>query len=211
MSARAKLLLAVWLAAGASGCKVQVVVDGTPTGTCPDTEPTVGDPCHAVAACGYGDAPCGSSFVCTDGVWESGGGCTTPPGACPAQLPVMGAPCKSPGQACTFTFPGSCSGVFVATCDPGSQWAITDETPPCTGGPCGGYATTDACGADPTCRWLVPGCGMPGAPFAAGCFAKAPCAADTDCSAGLSCQAIQFNPCFGSTCQACSGTTTICL
>lgn len=215
MSAPSKQLLAlvaVWLASGGvAGCKVEVTVPGTTAGNCPDTPPEVGTFCDAVAVCGYGDAPCGSSFTCTDGVWESAGGCSTPPGACPAKLPTMGAPCKSPGQACTFTFPGSCSGVFVATCDPGAQWAITDETPPCMPGPCSGYATTDACKADSACRWLVPGCGMPGAMFSAGCFSAVACGVDAECSTGLSCQAIDVNPCFDSVCQACSDSTTVCL
>jgi hypothetical protein len=216
MSARSQQLLAVVAVGLASvvalGCKTEVIVNGGTSGACPDTPPEVGAFCDAVAVCGYGEAPCGSSFSCTDGAWQSAGGCPSPPGACPAKLPTMGAPCKSAGQACTFTFPGSCSGVFVATCDAQLQWAVTDETPPCMPpGPCSGHVTTDACAADVACRWLVPGCGMPGAMFSPGCFPKAACAADTDCSTGLACQAIDVNPCFDAMCQACSESTTTCL
>jgi hypothetical protein len=213
MSARSKHLLAVvavWLASGAvAGCKVEVTVLGSTAGACPNTPPEVSEPCDAVAVCGYGDAPCGSSFACVDGVWESAGGCTQPPAECPAKLPTMGAPCKVAGQACTFTFPGSCSGVFVATCDPDAQWAITDETPPCMPPtPCG-YADTVTCQADAACRWIVPGCGSPGAIFSAGCFVKA-CTADADCGAGQLCEMIDINPCFDSNCQACSASSTLC-
>lgn len=130
MPAPSKLLLAAVVCL-AAGCKSEIIIDAT-SGGCPAMEPELSSACEGALTCGYAGSPCGGSFTCLGGVWQPAqGGCNPPPGPCPSKLPTMGAPCESAGQACTFTYPGSCSGVFVATCGDAAQWVITDQSPPC--------------------------------------------------------------------------------
>ena len=104
---------------------------------CPTQEPAGGAPCDAPMTCSYattdGGSGCGPTFACQGFVWQAlGDACPPPPpSTCPANIPTVGAPCKLGGQTCTFDVPGSCPGVFVATCDASAQWTVADMSPPC--------------------------------------------------------------------------------
>lgn len=127
--------LAIALAAGCGPKIVPLPIE------CPREEPGVGTSCVAGALCFYTTGNCDRTYQCVDGAWESqSDGCPEPPppptGTCPTALPTVGAPCKVPGQACQFTFPGDCEGLFVATCSDANQWSVIDQSPPCMPSAC---------------------------------------------------------------------------
>lgn len=127
----APLIAAFW------GCEPQVTNVAAPP-DCPRQEPIAGEPCDGHDTCGYAGEPCGRSYACADGVWQSASGSCgppPPPGPCPTSIPTISAPCKSSGQACSFTVDGTCPGLFVATCG-ANGWEVSNQSPPCMPPPC---------------------------------------------------------------------------
>ncbi len=138
---------------------------------CPAQQPAAGTVCEAPLTCTFpagdgADAGCGPSLQCASFVWVSlGEVCPAPPpSTCPANIPSASAPCKHAGQACTFDVPGTCPGVFVATCSAAGQWALADESPPCDPPPCPAAAPDagTSCDYPFDCTYTVmpPGCGF---------------------------------------------------
>jgi hypothetical protein len=85
--------------------------------------------------------------------------------------------------------------------------ARPDVVPPL---PCTSAADPAACDALVGCRWLEPGCTEPRLP-ARGCFPLAECAGDFDCAGGRRCREYVYDPCAGLPCNACGGSTRVCL
>ncbi len=131
-----------------------------------------------------------------------GAGGTANPGTCPADQPSPGSPCASEGLSCTYTtcFYGAQA---VVSCSGGAWTDSPDDIGDSLPCPCSSNATQDAC-ASAGCRWLVPGCGE--AAFTPGCFDETDCTlGSTGCLGGLTCTKVDADPCWDSTCAACSG------
>jgi hypothetical protein len=74
---------------------------------------------------------------------------------------------------------------------------------------CTAHRTPIACGSDPDCRWLEPGCTDSPAPVEPGCYA--PCDDDSACGPGGACAEGSYDPCYQQPCLACGGVLRICL
>jgi hypothetical protein len=187
----------------------------------PSCNPPFPEPCPAEAplplsscyvpfqTCVYPDWDgCGQDLnvTCNGGVWESDGiGPCNPPAPCPAELPASGSLCDYPVQ-CNYTVESPCGPIpAVASCD-GLTWTVDSlicDPPP---DPCTSIALLADCVAEPSCRWLVPGCGIPALPQE-GCFPALDCT-DTSCPAGASCQVVSTQC---DDCQTCDFPVLICL
>ena len=136
---------------------------------CPAQEPVAGAPCDAPMTCSFSatdaGSGCGPTFACESFAWKAlGKGCPPPPpNPCPENLPTPDAPCRLAGQVCTFDVPGSCPGVFVATCGAGGEWSVANDSPTCATQPCPSEEPEagTACDYPFDCTYTVtpPGCG----------------------------------------------------
>lgn len=195
-----------------------------PPPECPAALPLEGEPCDEPAECFYTDA-CGNDINAScDGfeftVSEPIESCNPPP-PCPLELPDEGSACElTPGgvpEGCSYEVETPC-GVVTASAecvspDGGTTYVFDVTAPACTPPEpdCAAYTNAGLCGADTTCRWLVPGCGEgPEIAFAAGCYPIADCALD-GCAAGETCAPVVYNPCFNSECAACGAEADVCL
>ena len=179
---------------------------------CPAEAPQLGSSCYEpYQSCLYPNwDECGQDLnvTCNGGVWEADGisSCNPPP-PCPAEVPANGSICDFP-VLCDYTIDSECGLIpATASCD-GATWTV-DSTIICNPpepDPCTYLATVGDCAADPSCRWLTPGCGMPALPQA-GCFPAQDCT-DDSCPPTKSCQ-VASTDC--ETCQTCDIPVLVCL
>lgn len=187
---------------------------------CPNVMPTQGDPCSGDLTCNYEfDVGCGpqpATATCKDDAWsiDAGISCNPPPpDPCPVEPPTWEDPCNTV-LTCSYELSDGCGQyTTTATCD-GMSWSI-DGVPPCnppepTPDPCFFLTTEEACNADATCRWLVPGCGVPALPEA-GCFAQADCTDNVSCWDGAACGEVVIDPCHNKPCDVCGIAVKVCL
>lgn len=179
---------------------------------CPAEAPPLGSSCFdpSLQTCLYPNwDECGQDLnvSCNGGVWvaENIGSCNPPP-PCPAEAPESGSFCDFPVE-CPYTVDSPCGPVAaIASCD-GATWTVDsilcNPPPP---DPCKSFALLADCVADPSCRWLVPGCGMPSL-AQEGCFPALDCT-DGSCPPGESCQTVSTQC---ADCQTCDFPVLICL
>jgi len=177
-----------------------------------------GDVCAVPGdSCGE-DTGCGSGFLneCGDDhrwhMSESfGGGCCDccGGGECPAIAPAEGSYCDPCYDPPSCDYEGFCGG-GTASCGPDGLWHTNyGDCPPPPAESCSVYGSDGECIADPSCRWLEPGCMGP-MPAQAGCYPAADCT-DTSCDSGLSCQFVDVDPCWNKDCSECSAGAYVCL
>lgn len=182
-----------------------------PQPACPADVPLDGSSCSFEGqSCNYDQQCGGAQAACNGGVWSVqsyGVDCAE---MCPVDVPT-------PGQACDVCCaPPSCS-YPVPDCQPtqafcggdGTWKLAAGECPPPPMPFCGFHSSEGECQGDPTCRWLVPGCGEPKLP-AAGCFEQQDCASDADCGP-QHCMPAVFDPCWNKGCNACGAKAMVCL
>lgn len=183
---------------------------------CPADAPAHGSPCSGGATCKYPLVPCGEAVAICDGsTWEvltEPYECNPPP--CPIDKPADGAFCPNilDGQICAYTSDWPCPDIPVdAICDNG-QWKVNEplcNPPPPQ--PCQDYSDPNLCEGDPSCRWIVPGCGANPLDDAQ-CFPAVGCDQDPfACTDAEICAEISHDPCWGSMCQACHTPVYLCL
>ena len=182
-----------------------------PPDECPDLPPSTSTSCWTEGmTCVYPNwDECGQNLntTCVGGTWEIEEvvSCNPPP-PCPAEVPENGSSCDFPNE-CGYTVESECGLAPVnASCD-GVTWTVDELicNPPAPD-PCTTIGVLADCVADPTCRWLVPGCGAPALPQE-GCFAKDDCSAG-DCPLGEECQ-VASTQC--DNCQTCDFPVLVCL
>jgi hypothetical protein len=192
-----------------------------PPGECPANPPAEGDDCDPEQdnTCDYTD-DCGVAYQasCNGATWEVEvpPPCNPPP--CPPALPAENEACELAGLVgCVYDVETACGPAQAsASCledeNLGLVWSIT--APPCTPPEPNCYNYTDAalCDADTTCRWLVPGCDD-GPSFPASCLPALECdlAPNDNCGEFQECVVLNHDPCWNSSCGACSADTTACL
>ncbi len=186
----------------AGGCGSGVAIE-PPDPACPASIHLHGTCEPRKASCTVQEGPCSVSYGCSlaDNAWAVASTvCTPAAGAC-----SDGEVCETPGDKCANDTAVPCGN--FAYCEDDHYWHLPSCDPP---GPesCAAHAEA-ACGADPACRWLVPGCGDPPLP-AAGCFALGDCAPDA-CAPGLVCQIAVYDPCTLAGCAACGADALLCL
>lgn len=200
-----------------------------PQPACPAGEPVPGDFCEVNGQtcdyeredeldCGEGWSAYTVSYQCFDNAWTQRSTYCQPEPECPTAPPVAGTDCTGWDDAyyCAYEIATACGPTWMdASCDwteGGPIWStyLYDE-PICDEG-CSAYGDEAGCGADPSCRWLVPGCetGGPNALTEPGCFPAADCSPG-DCPDGTSCQAVTYDPCHNQSCNACAAEGAICL
>lgn len=182
-----------------------------PQPVCPPEVPSGGEACaHPEQVCDY-SAPCsGQTATCHDGIWEVMGWAVGCAEMCPADIPAPGTPCDGccAGGPCDYPTPDGCGA--TAHCS-GGTWAVfVSDCPPPPADPCLMFSSSNACAANPACRWLTPGCGEPPLPFA-GCYDAFDCKDDASCLFGYTCLAVTYNPCWDSPCNACGASANVCV
>jgi hypothetical protein len=229
--------LAAWGMLGAwgmfaAGCSATIIDGACPEGAhcvpadaCPAGRPTEGDPCSAVGAtCSYpfasdcqkseDVATCSASSTWVLTVAEEG--CCFDPcscggpcgGSCPPTIPAGGEPCNLAfASTCDYTVSTPCGDQIVtAMCT--DVWEV--PIPSCVPADvCGMLFSIQDCMADPTCRWLEPGCGQP--PVQAGCYAAVECDATNVCPTWELCTEMVADPCWDANCNTCAETVRVCV
>lgn len=183
-----------------------------PPEECPDSAPADGSVCWNLdMVCdypGWDECEPHLTATCVGGTWDTEEQVVScnPPEPCPGEVPEDGSSCGAPME-CDYTAESPCGPVPThASCD-GGTWSvdsiICNPPPP---DPCTAIASLADCVADPTCRWLVPGCGQPMLPQE-GCFPLADCSPES-CPPGESCQ-VASTLC--DNCQTCDFPVQVCL
>ncbi len=202
-----------------------VACNPPPPVECPMDLPINNDPCPEVGlTCDYPDG-IGSSLSarCSDTGWEVDEpiGNPPPPTQCPIDVPFAGMGCgeQSLPAICGYLVETPCGTepvVFdcqVAQLSQLLEWVIT-TAPTCDTRPeqCQSYGDSAFCEADPGCSWRVPGCaessGVPA--VTAGCYPTADCAT-IQCGAWGTCTEVDVDPCWNSSCDACSQRANVCI
>ena len=186
-----------------------------PPPECPKALPGKSTPCYEIGAeCTYPlDDGCGGELLAmcnAEAKWEIldvSPPCNPP--ACPADVPTNGAPCDL-SPACTYAIDVGCGPESVDAECVDEVWQVepigTCNPPPPD--PCVFQPTEIDCVMDPSCQWLVPGCGM--SPLsAAGCFSKTACVTSADCG-GAPCVTVNVDPCWNDDCAQCSADVQVC-
>ncbi len=163
-----------------------------------------------------GDASTSSASSGQGGTGQGGAGTGgSDPLPCPADKPLDQSPCAGfeDGRTCEYVSDPPCPEFAVgAVCD-GELWNISEPEcnppPPLLG--CEMHGDPNLCDDDPSCRWIVPGCGD-NALDQARCFPAVGCDQDPlSCTDAEICAEVSHHPCWGSTCQACHMSVFLCL
>jgi hypothetical protein len=185
-----------------------------PQPACPAYVPASGEPCsHEGQECVYEHQCSGDTAICEGGAWivASYGPACEP--WCPEQPPSDGAYCDvcCTPPYCEYAVEGCFpTQTFCVDTGNGGVWKVVPggcEPPPMPA--CEVYGGSKECEADPGCRWLVPGCGVPSLP-AEGCFPKAECTDGFDCGM-KTCSFAIVDPCWNKGCNACAAEAAVCL
>ncbi|MFT3767026.1 MAG: hypothetical protein QM820_16130 [Minicystis sp.] len=166
-----------------------------------------GESCGDLGECGGQTTDCGDDHRWMTTYYDDF--CCGAPFGCPEQLPVAGQVCDPCTDASGCGFPADCGTVYADCGDDGFWHTYLDGDCPMITDPCKMHFAEDECGADPTCRWLVPGCSQPALPQA-GCFAIDECTPG-GCGPFATCEQVEIDPCYKKGCDACSTGTSVCL
>jgi hypothetical protein len=204
------------LGSGGLGGEAPVGAGGSTPVPCPDAVPEAGSPCAGVAdSCSYELGCDWVTATCNGGAWilkTDQLECNPPP--CPIDKPAHQSSCGGmvEGQICEYLSDWPCPDVPVnAICQQGA-WQVGE--PLCNPPPpslCEGYTSDQPCDADPSCRWLAPGCGGDALDDAR-CFPVAGCDMNPlMCNDAEICAEISHDPCWNSSCPTCHASAFVCL
>jgi hypothetical protein len=189
-----------------------------PEPACPMSRPMDGEACDMIGqSCFYEEfVDCGEgggtvTATCTADGWVTAWPRCSPPLECPETIPEHGFDCTGWENAsyCQFDLQKSCGDVLaIVSCEyleDDMRWNVQLQDD-CGG--CAAHETAEGCDADPSCRYLVPGCGDVPVPEA-GCYPRFDCV-EGACAEGESCTAFTADPCWDSVCDACGIQVSLC-
>jgi len=189
-----------------------------PDPDCPASEPAPGGSCQSIGQeCKYTvEQPCGpvteQVYECTATGWQTIYPACQPEPTCPLEMPVVGSDCSGWEYPYFCQYNVSCNdelGSVTMSCDYSDPpiWKLDSAPKECA---CDAISDAALCSATATCQWLVPGCGDGILPFVVeGCYPLGDCQYD-GCGAGEGCALYQYDPCWNSDCDQCTGTIGVC-